>query len=342
MAHFNVETPQNVEISQKIPCEKPLLTQLEIMEEYTAAHRNAAGKSRSGREIECLQVLYPRLFRGIEPRDRIAGRLDFLPIGFGCVTSVGGVGHYCVFAKLRAFQKQLPETEQGRVDALYDYWLEHDLKTLYCREALREPEVGPFVDCEYPLIVTARLSGMMLDYQKLLENGIGGLRAEIAKTLNAIGATAGGGEGTADKAAVGPAESMTRDSPTAPDLDFYRAGLACLDLFETCALYLADQIQEEIRAGGGAPRRMKELETIRDALLHIKDGRPRTFLEALQLFWLYALLAGVINYGRLDDCLGPYLARDLAAGTLTEDDAFDILKSLWTMIENRRTTVNGR
>ncbi|MDR2375799.1 MAG: pyruvate formate lyase family protein, partial [Treponema sp.] len=342
MAHFNVETPQNVEISRKIPCEKPLLTQLEIMEEYTAAHRNAAEKSRSMREIECLRILYPRLFRGIEEEDRIAGRLDFLPIGFGCVTSVGGVGHYCVFSKLRAFQKELPQAERGRVDALYNYWLEHDLKTLYCREVLREPEVGPFVDCEYPLIVTARLSGMMLDYQKLLDLGIGGLRVEIERAMDSAGndgaavpmeAAAMAGHG------AGGAEEM---AGAAPDPDFYRAGLACLDLFETCALYLADQMQEAIGRGDAGARRVKELEAIRDALVHIKEGPPRTFLEALQLFWLYALLAGVINYGRLDDCLGPYLARDLAAGTLTEDDAFDILKSLWTMIENRRTTVNGR
>ncbi|MDR0669844.1 MAG: pyruvate formate lyase family protein [Treponema sp.] len=324
MAHFNVETPQNVEISRKIPCEKPLLTQLEIMEEYTAVHRNAAGKSRSAREIECLRVLYPRLFRSIEEGDRIAGRLDFLPIGFGCVSSVGGVGHYCVFAKLRAFQKQLPDAERGRVDALYDYWLNNDLKTLYCKDALREPIVGPFVDCEYPLIVTARLSGMMLDYQKLLDLGIGGLRAEIRRALEL----------------AGNEDAAGRNAEAGPDRDFYRAGLACLDLFESCALYLADQMQGE--TGRAGPRRAGELEAIRNALLHIKDGRPRTFLEALQLFWLYALLAGVINYGRLDDCLGPYLVRDLAAGTLTEDDAFQILRSLWTMIENRRTTVNGR
>ena len=30
MANFNVEGAQNVEISKKIPCEKPLIVQLEI------------------------------------------------------------------------------------------------------------------------------------------------------------------------------------------------------------------------------------------------------------------------------------------------------------------------
>ena len=54
------------------------------------------------------------------------------------------------------------------------------------------------------------------------------------------------------------------------------------------------------------------------------------------------LLAGVINYGRLDDFLGPYLAADLEAGRLTDEEAYEYVKSLWTLIENRRTTVNGR
>ena len=79
-----------------------------------------------------------------------------------------------------------------------------------------------------------------------------------------------------------------------------------------------------------------------EGLAWIRSERPRTFHEALQLFWLFALLAGVINYGRLDDYLGPYLAADLAAGRLTDEEAYRYVRSLWTMIENRRTTVNGR
>lgn len=72
------------------------------------------------------------------------------------------------------------------------------------------------------------------------------------------------------------------------------------------------------------------------------DHKPATFRQALQLFWLYALCAGCINYGRLDIVLGPYLKQDIDRGTLTEDEAYRLLKSLWKMIENRRTTVNGR
>lgn len=312
MAKFNVEGAQNVEISRKIPPEKSLIEQLEIMERYTDVHQRCASLPKETREVECLKVLYPKLLRKIEPGDLIAGRLDFLPIGFGTVTSVGGVGHYCVFKKLRAFRDQLlDETDRRRADRLYAYWLDHDLKTQFNREVLTDDTLGMFIDCDYPMIATARLSGMMLDYPKLLEKGIGGLRAELRQQLAAR-----------------------------PGNSFCQAGLECLDLFVDCTLYLQqDALRQMVTADG---RRSQELERIRRGLEHIRENKPATFHEAMQLCWLFALLAGVINYGRLDDYLGPYLAADLDAGRLTEAEAYRYLEALWRMIENRRTTVNGR
>ena len=311
MANFNVEGAQNVEISKKLPCEKPLIVQLEIMERYTAVHKACAALPKEIREVECLKVLYPTLFRKITNQDLIAGRTDFLPIGFGCVTSLGGVGHYCVFKKLRAFQLQLDETERKRVDALYDYWLDHDLKTQFNKEVLTEDTLGMFIDCEYPMIATARLSGMMLDYPKLLDKGIGGLRSDLQEKLK-----------------------------EQPDNNFYKAGIQCLDIFVDCASHLQQDARDQMASAD--EKRQKELERICQALENIKEKKPGTFHEAMQLFWLFALLAGVINYGRLDDYLGPYLVADLESGRLTDEEAYRYIHSLWTMIENRRTTVNGR
>lgn len=313
MAKFNVDGEQNVEVSVKLPCEKPLLEQLEIMEAYTKTHKENGSRPKEVREVECLKVLYPRMFRSIEPQDRIAGRIDFLPVGFGTVTSLGGVGHFCVFNKLREFQKKLAkEKDKKRVDILYDYWLEHDLKTRYCQEVLTDHTIGRFIDCEYPLIATARLSGMMLNYPKLLERGIGGLREDIQ-------------------------EKLRKD----PENRFYEGALGCLDLFVDSAEHLRAMAWKQ-REGCQDETRRRELQNICDGLQKIQSEKPETFHEALQLIWLYALLSGVINYGRLDDYLGPYLAADLESGRLTEQDAYEYVYSLWTMIENRRTTVNGR
>lgn len=308
---FNAETAQNVEVSVKLPPELAPMEQLRLMERYTETHKAAFALSKEEREVACLRVLYPALLRSIEPQDLIAGRLDFLPIGFGCVTSVGGVGHYCVFHKLTKFKEQLPQSEHPRVDALYAYWLDHDLKTKYCNDALKDDIVGMFIDCDYPLIATARLSGMMLDYRTLMKLGIGGLRSRITALQKEKG-----------------------------DNAFYRASLECLDLFGTCCDALKEKAQRDLTSADAA--RAADLCRMIDALDKIKSDAPETFYEALQLFWLYALLAGVINYGRMDDVLGTYLKHDLDSGLLNEDEAFRLLRSLWTMIENRRTTVNGR
>lgn len=317
MVKFDIEGSQNVEVSVKIPCEKSLEQQLEIMEHYTNTHEKYSSCSLERREVECLKVLYPTLFRAVEEQDLIAGRLDFLPIGFGTVTSVGGVGHYCVFNKLKAFQRQIAEKGreyESRTEALYQYWVDHDLKTQYCKEVLTETTIGRFIDVEYPMIATARLSGMMLDYPKLLDYGIGGLKDMILLELK-----------------------------EKPDNEFYKTSLECLDLVTASADELRKKVLMQAEAlDEGQKERKREMLGMADVLKKIRLEKPETFPEALQLFWLYALLAGVINYGRLDDFLGPYLSADLDEGRLTEQEAYNYIKSLWTMIENRRTTVNGR
>lgn len=309
MAKINIDGVQNVEVSIKIPCEKPVMEQLEIMEAYTKAHQDSAGLDKAKREINCLKTIYPALFRSIEDDDLIAGRLDFLPIGFGCVTSVGGVGHYCVFHKLRAFKEQLDrEEDKARVDVLYDYWQDHDVKSLYCQDILNDTTTGRLIDCKYPFMATARLSGMMLNYNKLMRLGINGI-IEECKTKNQSG--------------------------------FIEASIEAMELLKK-VIERQQELVKEAAAKNDDPKRQAECQLMLDSLEHIKEHKPETFHQALQLFWIYALCAGVINYGRMDMVLGSFLKHDIDRHIINEDDAYRYLKSLWRMIENRRTTVNGR
>jgi pyruvate-formate lyase len=307
MAKINIDGAQNVEVSIKIPCEKSYEEQLEIMEEYTSAHKNNLDKDKAVREVACLKTIFPRLFRSIESDDLIAGRLDFLPIGFGSVTSIGGVGHYCVFHKLRAFKEHLKtDEEKARVDALYDYWQDHDVKSIYCQDVLNEDTTGRFIDCKYPFMATARLSGMMLDYSKLMRLGIPGLEELILSY---------------------------------PQNEFMKASYDCIQILKDV---ICRQIELVEKAYTDDPKRNKQLNLMTSDLIYLLSHKPATFHQALQLFWLYALVAGCINYGRMDIVLGPYLKNDIDSGLITEEDAYQYLKSLWKMIENRRTTVNGR
>jgi len=312
MANVNVDGVQNVEVSIKLPCEKSLDEQLLIMEEYTRVHKESSHLTKAEREVNCLKVIYPRMFRSIQDTDRLAGRLDVLPIGFGCVTSVGGVGHYCVFNKLRAFQEQFEnEVDKNRIQKMYDYWLDHDLKAIYCNKMLDEVHSGRFVDCKHPFLSTARLSGMMLDYHKLMELGLDGLKELINSKLNE------------DK-----------------NNEFLKSAIDAITICQNTMDYLKEDCIRSL--DNASDKRKMELEQIISSLTNIKYNKPNTFHEALQLFWIYAHLAGCINYGRLDDVLGPFVKRDVDNGVISEEEAIDILKSLWLMIENRRTTVNGR
>lgn len=309
MARINIDGAQNVEVSKKIPCEKTPLEQLEIMEKYTEMHKKYKDADKSKREIECIKTIFPVLFRSIEDTDLIAGRLDFLPIGFGSVTSIGGVGHYCVFHKLREFKNLLETEEQKkRVDELYDYWQDNDVKAIYCQDVLNDTTTGRFIDCRYPFMATARLSGMMLNYRKLMNNGINGLIEII--------------------------ENQEKN-------EFLEASVEALNLLKD-VIERQKELVLEAKKKATTEDRQKDLELMYENLDYIKENKPDTFHQALQLFWIYALCAGVINYGRMDIVLGPYLKRDIERGTITEEDAYRYMKSLWTMIENRRTTVNGR
>lgn len=308
----NIDGAQNVEVSKKLECEKPLIEQLEIMENYTRTHRDSLSVSKHRRELNCLKTIFPKLFAKTKENDLIAGRLDFLPIGFGSVTSLGGVGHYCVFNKLRKFKEKLKTIEEkSRVDKLYDYWMDHDLKAIYCNKVLKEPYIGRFIDCNYPMMATARLSGMMLHYDWLCDLGIKGIKEKIQKQL-------------------------VKDS----DNEFLIIANETLDLFQEVVDFLISDLIEQTKKA--KPKRLTELKLMIESLKAIRNEKPTTFHQAIQLIWIYALLAGCINYGRLDDILGPYMVNDINKGLITKEDAFNYLKSLWTLIENRRTTVNGR
>jgi pyruvate-formate lyase len=313
MAHINIDGIQNVQVSEPICSEKTPGEQLALMEEYTETYKRYANSDKARREVECLKIIYPTLFRHIEEKDLIAGRLDFLPIGFGCVTSVGGVGHYCVFHKLRAFKETLATSEEkSRVDALYDFWQGHDLKTLYCQDILGDATTGFFMQYEPPYMATARLSGMMLNYQKLVDLGVDGLKSEVRRRITE---TKGANE-------------------------FLLASFDALELFQEVVAHEAELCREA--RVGATPERIAQLKLMEKDLLAIREAKPQTFHQALQLIWLYALCAGCINYGRLDTVLGPFLKHDLDFGVITEQGAYDYVRSLWTLIENRRTTVNGR
>ncbi|MDW8278477.1 MAG: pyruvate formate lyase family protein, partial [Anaerolineales bacterium] len=110
------------------------------------------------------------------------------------------------------------------------------------------------------------------------------------------------------------------------DLPLYRGMDLALDLFVEIIRMYAAQMGGEMR----------------QTLENIAVRAPETFREAAQLTWLYALVSGTVNYGRMDVYLGDFYAADIDSGRLSEDEALALTQSLWRLIAARQTVFNGR
>lgn len=81
---------------------------------------------------------------------------------------------------------------------------------------------------------------------------------------------------------------------------------------------------------------------MRQVLENIAVRAPETFREAAQLAWLYALVSGTVNYGRMDVYLGDFYAADIDSDRLSEAEGLALTQSLWRLIAARQTVFNGR
>ncbi len=114
-----------------------------------------------------------------------------------------------------------------------------------------------------------------------------------------------------------------------------------LDLLEDVIQSYAKQATTLADASKNEPYEREALE-IAFTLETILKRPPETLREAVQLTWLYTLISGTVNYGRMDVYLGPFYAADVDEGRLNEADALRLMQSLWQLIADRKTTFNGR
>ncbi|MDO5725100.1 MAG: glycyl radical protein [Tissierellia bacterium] len=87
--------------------------------------------------------------------------------------------------------------------------------------------------------------------------------------------------------------------------------------------------------------RKKELLEIAEICEHVPANAPRNFREALQMYWFVHL--GVVtelnpwdsfNPGRLDQHMYPFYKKEVEEGTLTKDQAEELLQCLWVKFNN--------
>ena len=112
------------------------------------------------------------------------------------------------------------------------------------------------------------------------------------------------------------------------------------DLAEACRTVLGG-IRNYIRRYAELARRCADdpeydrerVTRIARMLERIGTEPPETFEEALQLVWILHAVDGVDSFGRFDHYMSPFYERDIAAGTLTREEAYLDLVDLWIRVE---------
>ncbi len=141
------------------------------------------------------------------------------------------------------------------------------------------------------------------------------------------------------------AVSLAGLDQTEPRVAEKREQLCAMDIACDAVIRYAERhadLAERLAAVESDARRRVELRQIAQVCRWVPAHAPRTFWEALQMYWFVHL--GVItelngwdafNPGHLDQHLGPFYQADISSGALTRERAKELLSCFWIKFNNQ-------
>jgi pyruvate formate-lyase/glycerol dehydratase family glycyl radical enzyme len=205
------------------------------------------------------------------------------------------------------------ETKERLRAEVFDYWRG---KQVYDRIVeLLTPEIQRATDegLFFHYFLNRTIGHITVDYERVLQKGFLGLKAEVEQELGKID--------FADRGCL-------------KKIHLLRAMSLCCDAAMCFAERYAGQA-ERLAALESDPARSVELERIAAICRRVPTHPARTFHEALQSFWFVHLILNLetnsyaIGPGRFDQYMVPFYRADLDAGRLTREGARELLACLW-------------
>lgn len=153
------------------------------------------------------------------------------------------------------------------------------------------------------------------DYEKVLKRGFKGIKEDAEKQLEALDP-------------LSSVDSMEK----APFLK------AIITVSEAIILWAKRhaKLAGELALKETDADRKKELEEIAERCSWVPENPARNFREAVQSQWFTQMFSRieqktgtVISNGRMDQYLYPYYKKDIEDGTLTDNDAIELLECVW-------------
>lgn len=153
---------------------------------------------------------------------------------------------------------------------------------------------------------------LAVDYPQILKTGLKGFAARTRACKQALELT---------------------DPASVDKYVFYDAVLIVIEAVRRFAARYAALAESLAQTADSA--RASELLEIARICRKVPYEPAETFHEAVQSVWLIQLVLQIesnghsLSYGRFDQYMQPYLAHDLAAGLIREEDAVQLLDNLW-------------
>lgn len=275
---------------------------------YTASHQQTEGEPTILRRAKATAYILDHVEISIRVDELIAGNRTVKPRA-GIVSPE--MDPYWLLKELEQFPTRPQdrfeisnEDKQIYREQLFPYWEKRSMKD-FINEQMTD-EVKTAVKTQiFSINQTDKGQGhIIIDYPRLLENGLGQL--------------------------VGEMRSLTSQHP---DNAFYQAALLLLEASQRHILRYSALAQEMSFACSDALRR-EELANIAEISRTIAVERPRGFYQACQLFWYMNIIlqyesnASSLSLGRFDQYMLPFYQASLQQG---EDPQFlqELLESLW-------------
>ena len=275
---------------------------------YTASHQQTEGEPTILRRAKATAYILDHVEISIRVDELIAGNRTVKPRA-GIVSPE--MDPYWLLKELEQFPTRpqdrfeiANEDKQIYREQLFPYWEKRSMKD-FINEQITD-EVKTAVKTQiFSINQTDKGQGhIIIDYPRLLENGLGQL--------------------------VGEMRSLTSQHPGNA---FYQAALLLLEASQRHILRYSALAQEMSFACSDALRR-EELANIAEISRTIAVERPRGFYQACQLFWYMNIIlqyesnASSLSLGRFDQYMLPFYQASLQQA---EDPQFlqELLESLW-------------
>ncbi|MCS2155606.1 formate C-acetyltransferase [Scandinavium sp. H11S7] len=275
---------------------------------YTESHRQSEGEPVILRRAKATAYILDNVNIAIREDELIAGNRTVQPRA-GIVSPE--MDPYWLLKELDRFptrpQDRFAISEADKQiyrETLYPYWEKRSMKD-FINARMSEDVKAAMTTQIFSINQTDKGQGhIIIDYPRLLENGLSALVAE-----------------------------MQVHCQRSPDNAFYAAALLLLEASQRHILRYA-ALAEAMAAQCYEPGRKAELLKMADISRHNAELPPRTFWQACQLFWHMNIIlqfesnASSLSLGRFDQYMLPYYQASLSHG---EEAGFlrEILASLW-------------